>query len=292
MIMRRSLLFIPASKPAMLQNAEIFGADSIIFDLEDSVSVDEKDSARILLSQFLISFNLDKVEVCVRVNDLHSPFFVDDLNAMINKKVDTIVLPKANVRDVEFLDKFLLKMELERNILKTINIIPIIETCEAVNQINEIVKINRVNGLLLGGEDLTNDLEVSRTIDGWEIFYPRTKIAYACKARGIDAIDTPYINTLDEEGLILDTKKAKSLGLNAKCAIHPNQVSVINEILSPSIEEIEYASRVMIAVEKSNDKGVFSLDGKMIDKPIINKAKKVLEKAKKFGLKVGAKDEK
>ena len=211
---------------------------------------------------------------------------------MINKKVDTIVLPKANVRDVEFLDKFLLKMELERNILKTINIIPIIETCEAVNQINEIVKINRVNGLLLGGEDLTNDLEVSRTIDGWEIFYPRTKIAYACKARGIDAIDTPYINTLDEEGLILDTKKAKSLGLNAKCAIHPNQVSVINEILSPSIEEIEYASRVMIAVEKSNDKGVFSLDGKMIDKPIINKAKKVLEKAKKFGLKVGAKDEK
>ncbi|HHU27701.1 TPA: CoA ester lyase [bacterium] len=290
--MRRSLLFIPASKPAMLQNAEIFGADSIIFDLEDSVSVDEKDSARILLSQFLISFNLDKVEVCVRVNDLHSPFFVDDLNAMINKKVDTIVLPKANVRDVEFLDKFLLKMELERNILKTINIIPIIETCEAVNQINEIVKINRVNGLLLGGEDLTNDLEVSRTIDGWEIFYPRTKIAYACKARGIDAIDTPYINTLDEEGLILDTKKAKSLGLNAKCAIHPNQVSVINEILSPSIEEIEYASRVMIAVEKSNDKGVFSLDGKMIDKPIINKAKKVLEKAKKFGLKVGAKDEK
>ena len=287
MTMRRSLLFIPASKPAMLQNADVFGADSVIFDLEDSVSVDEKDSARILLTQFLVTFNLEKIEVCVRINDLNSPFFMDDLNAIISRKIDTIILPKATRSSVELLDKVLLKMELERNILKTINIIPIIETCETVNQIDEIASNSRVNGILLGGEDLTNDLEVNRTIDGWEIFYPRTKIAYACKARGIDAIDTPFTNTLDDDGLIKEIKWIKSLGLNAKCAIHPNQVSAINELLSPSIEEIDYATRVMKALESNKEQGVFSLDGKMIDKPIIEKAKKVIKKAKKFNLIVG-----
>jgi citrate lyase subunit beta/citryl-CoA lyase len=286
MIMRRSILFIPANSPAMLQNADIFDADSVIFDLEDAISVNEKDSARILLTQFLFANKLDNIEVCVRINDIATSFFLDDLAAIVSRKVDTIVLPKASVEAIKTLDKILLRYELDRSLNKNLEIIPIIETTAAVSEIEQIAALPRVSGILLGAEDLTSDLEVKRTLGGQEIFYPRVKIAYACKANKIDAIDTPFTNTKDEAGLKADCETAYSLGLNAKSAIHPNQISVINEIFSPSLKDIEYARKVVMATEeaKKQNKGVFSLDGKMIDKPIIERAEKVLAKAKKFNL--------
>jgi citrate lyase subunit beta/citryl-CoA lyase len=284
--MRRSLLFIPANTPAMLQNADIFDADSVIFDLEDAISVNEKDSARILLTQFLFANKLENIEVCVRVNDIETDFFIEDLSAIISRKIDTIVLPKASLETLSVLDKILLKFELDRNLNKNLSVIPIIETTKAVSEIEQIAALSRVSGILLGAEDLTSDLEVKRTPSGQEIFYPRVKIAYACKARKIDAIDTPFTNTKDEIGLKKDCEVAASLGLNAKCAIHPNQINTINEVFSPSLKDIEYAHKVIMATQEAKklNKGVFSLDGKMIDKPIIERAEKVLLKAKKFNL--------
>ncbi len=193
------------------------------------------------------------------------------------------MLPKASVKTIKQLIEILKVKEQVNKVDKPIKIIPIIEEASAVLEIEEIVKQERITGLLLGAEDLTKDMEIERTKSGEEIFYPRSKIAYAAKAFNLDAIDTPFTDVFDNEGLKKDCLKAKSLGLNAKAAIHPNQIEIINNSFSPTKDQITYAKKVMLAAE-SNTSGVFSLDGKMVDKPIIERSKKILEKARKYDL--------
>lgn len=280
--MRRSLLFIPANTPGMLQSANIFATDSVIFDLEDAVSVDQKDAARSLLKNFLNTFTLEK-EVIVRINSIDTKYFIEDIKEIVSDKIDAVMLPKANVDSILKLVEFLKTEELVKKMTKKILIIPIIEEALSVLQVEEIVKLDRVNGLLLGAEDLTNNLEIERTKQGDEILYPRYKIAYACKAYNIDAIDTPFTDVNDMDGLKADCLKAKAIGLTAKAAIHPNQIEIINESFSPTKQQIDYAKKVILAASNTTE-GVFSLDGKMVDKPIIERSKKILEKARKYDL--------
>ena len=277
--MRRSLLFIPGNNPGMLQSCDIFSSDAVIFDLEDAVSGTEKDSARMLVVNYLKDYH-PNLEVVVRINGFDTPFYLDDLNAILNCDINTIMLPKARVHDILTLE------EIIKSFKKDVKIIPIIEQANSLIEVEEIAKCELVDGILLGAEDYTKDLEVTRTKEGNEIFYARCRVINACKAYKIDAIDTPFTDTNDEEGLYKDTTFAKSLGMNAKSAIHPNQIEVINKVFTPTEKEIEYASRVLLARDEAFKKGlgVFSLDGKMVDKPVIERAEKVIEKAKKFGV--------
>lgn len=283
--MRRSLLFIPGNNPAMLQNADVFESDAVIIDLEDAVSISEKDSARNLVKHFLSTFRLPN-EVVIRINGMDTDFYCDDLDAVVCENIDTIMLPKANQQDLIKLDELLTKLESSRKLTKKIGVIPIIELAMSILDIRQIASSPRVNGLLLGAEDLTSDLEVMRTLSGDEIFYARSMMAITCRAYQIDGIDTPFTDVNNEEGLVNDAKKARGLGLNAKACIHPNQIEVVNKVFSPSKENIEYSLRVLKAYEQAEKegKGVFSLDGKMVDKPIIERAQKNIEKAKRFGL--------
>lgn len=280
--MRRSLLFIPGNNPGMLQTAEVFDADSIIIDLEDAISLFDKDSARNLTKSFLENFPMQK-EVIIRVNSIDSPYFIKDLESIVTDLIDTIMLPKALPNDLIKLDLILEKLEKEKKLKKKIRVIPLVELAESVLKIEEIVLMPRVDGVLLGAEDLASNMEVLRTSEGLEILYPRAKVALACIAAKIEAIDTPFTNTLDNDGLIKDSNLAKSLGFKAKACIHPNQVSYVNNVFSPLIEQIEYALRVIKGAKEST-KGAFSIDGKMIDKPIIERAEKILNRAKSFGL--------
>ena len=277
--MRRSLLFIPGNNPGMLQSCDIFSSDAVIFDLEDAVSGTEKDSARMLVVNYLKDYH-PNLEVVVRINGFDTPFYLDDLNAILNCDINTIMLPKARVHDILTLE------EIIKSFKKDVKIIPIIEQANSLIEVEEIAKCELVDGILLGAEDYTKDLEVTRTKEGNEIFYARCRVINACKAYKIDAIDTPFTDTNDEEGLYKDTTFAKSLGMNAKSAIHPNQIEVINKVFTPTEKEIEYASRVLLARDEAFKKGlgVFSLDGKMVDKPVIERAEKLIEKAKKFGV--------
>ena len=284
--MRRSLLFIPSNSPAMLQNADIFGADGVIFDLEDAVSIHEKDAARTLLDTFLSMYPLNHLEIIVRINQIESSIQSKELELIISDKIDTIMLPKATVSSTMILIGQLKKIEIEKKLTKKIQIIPIIEMAESVLEVKDIAKLERVNGLLLGAEDLASDLEVSRSIDSLEILMPRAFTILAAKANKIDAIDTPFIHKDDEDSLMKDAKFAKQLGMNAKACIHPNQVEIINDIFSPSKEEIKQAQRIIEAYHKPENmhKGAFSLDGKMVDKPIIDRALKLIDKAKAWHL--------
>jgi len=284
--MRRSLLFIPGNNPAMLQNADVFESDGLILDLEDAVHINEKDSARMLVSHYLESKQTHSLEMIVRINGLDTPYFQKDLQAVVCQQLDTIMLSKAKVKDVLDLSKMLDEIEQTKQISKEIKIIPIIELAQSVLEVNELARFPRVNGILLGAEDLSTDLEIERTKPGLEIIYPRFCVIYACKAQKIDAIDTPFTDTKDEQGLSKDCETAKMFGMNAKTAIHPNQVSIINDVFSPSEKNIAWAKRVIEAKKKAEASGlaVFSLDGKMIDKPIIDRAINILKKAEKFQL--------
>lgn len=283
--MRRSLLFIPGNNPAMLQNADVFGSDAVIFDLEDAVNVTEKDNARNLIHYYLSSHENLPMEVVVRINGLDTEYYQEDLDKIVTDNIDTIMLPKAKVQELKELDKLLTKLENERKLTKKIKVIPIIELAASVLQVEEIASLNRVDGILLGAEDLTSDMEVARTKGGKEIEYARCRVAMACKAYQIDAIDTPFTDVNDPEGLRVDALNAQTLAMNAKSAIHPNQIDTINEVFLPAPKLINWAKRVKMASDEALAKGigVFSLDGKMVDKPVIERALKILSKAERFG---------
>ena len=283
--MRRSLLFMPANNPAMLQNADIFDADAVIFDLEDAVSVTEKDSARNLLHSYLLTHNNLPMEVVVRINGLDTDYYKEDLDLIVSDNIDTIMLPKARVEYLKELDKLLTELESKRNLKKKIKVIPIIELAQSVLEVETVASLPRVDGILLGAEDLSSDMEVTRTKEGREIEYARARVAMACKAYQIDAIDTPFTDVTDKEGLRKDALHALELAMNAKSAIHPNQIDTINDVFLPQPKLIEWAKRVKKASDEALEKGigVFSLDGKMVDKPVMERARKILAKAKKFG---------
>jgi len=282
--MRRSILFIPGNNPAMLQNADVFGSDGVIFDLEDAVSPDQKDSARNLIHYYLESHKNLNLEVVVRINGLDTDYYQADLEAIVSDSIDAIMLPKARIMYMEQLSQLLDEYEVKRNLKKHIKILPIIELAESVLEVDQIAKFERVDGVLLGAEDLSSDMEVARTKEGREIEYARCKVAMACKAAKVDAIDTPFTDVNDPEGLRADCLNAQTFGMNAKSSINPRQIDTINEIFLPTPKLINWAKRVKAASDDALARGlgVFSLDGKMVDKPVMERAMKILAKAEKF----------
>ncbi len=282
------MLFIPGNNPGMLQNAGILGADSIILDLEDAVSISEKDSARILVKNALKSVDFYGTEVLVRINPLSTGFGAMDIDTVARVKPDALLVPKATEEDITEIDEMLFRIETEEGFENgSIKLVALIETAYGVENVHSILgKNKRIIGALLGGEDLTADLGIKRTKDGDEIRYARSKVATACRAYRIASIDTPFADVSDMEGLRKDTLLAKSIGLTGKAAINPRQVDIIHDVFAPSEEEIKDAERVLQAAVEAEAQGlgVFSLDGKMVDAPIISRARDVLEKARLAGL--------
>jgi citrate lyase subunit beta/citryl-CoA lyase len=279
---------MPGNNPGMLQSATVFGADSIILDLEDAVSISEKDGARILVRDAIKNLDYSSAEVIVRINAITTEFAIEDIEVIGRVKPDALMIPKATEKDMEMVNEILTKIEEEEGFEKNcIKFIPIVETAYGLENVYSIIKSSeRIVAVLLGGEDLTADMGIKRTKEGNEIFYARNKIAVACKATKVDCIDTPFTDVNDKEGLIKDTILAKSLGVTGKAAINPRQIDDINEVFAPSTDEIRYAKRVLKGVEEAEKegKGVFAIDGKMVDAPVISRAKTVIEIANLLGL--------
>ncbi|MBI9008434.1 MAG: CoA ester lyase [Tenericutes bacterium] len=281
--MFRSLLFIPGNNPSMIQNADVFNSDGIIFDLEDSVDINEKDNARNLVNNYLSSANNYPSLVVLRVNPIDTEFFKKDIELIKTKKINYILLPKTTMDALNVLEEMLYDIEVKFD-LDTVKVIALVESAKSIIQIFKIAKHCRVEAILLGAEDLCNDLEIDRSNEGNEILFARSRVIYACASNNIISIDTPNTNIDDELLLREDCLNAKNLGMKAKSSIHPSQLEIINEVFSPSKKEIIWAKRVLEAVEKNIGKGAFSLDGKMIDKPIILKAQKIIQKANKYNM--------
>lgn len=286
--LRRTMLFMPGNNPGMLQNAPILGADAVILDLEDAVSLTEKDAARALVSGAIKTLDYSNVELVVRVNPLDTQFGHKDLETIARVKPDTILLPKATKEQLQEADAIITKVEEEEGFEKgSINLFGLIETAYGLETVYEAATATkRLVGLLLGAEDLTSDFGIKRTKESDEIYYARNRFSAACRAARIDAIDTPFTDTNDYEGLRLDTEKAKSLGFTGKASINPRQIDTIHSVYNPTEDEIKYSVRVLEARDEAFAKGlgVFSLNGKMVDAPVINRAITTVELAKRLGL--------
>lgn len=281
--MFRSLLFIPGNNPSMLQNADVFLADAIIFDLEDSVSLSEKVNARNLVKNYLYTSTVKPKQIVLRTNSFNSEWFRNDIELFKSGSIDYLLLPKIDADTLSELELFLDKFEKENNLLK-IRILGLVETAKGIEEINKYAQNKRLSGILLGAEDLTNDLGIKRTDEGTEILYARSKVIYNCVANKILAIDTPYTSISNLQGLAADCLNSISLGMKAKACIHPNQLEIVNDLFSPSSEEIAWAKNIIRLHGENPDKGAFQYQGKMIDKPIIDKAKRILKSAEEFKL--------
>ena len=287
--MRRSMLFFPGNNPNMLINANCLGADAAIFDLEDAVSPQEKDAARILVRNTMRYMDFTGCEKIVRINSIDTDYWKKDLDALIPEKPDLILLPKTSMpEDILVVDEYIKSLE-EKNGIEsgTVGLIALIETAMGVENSYKIASCSkRVKALFLGAEDLTADLQCKRTKEGREIEYARTRLVVAARAAGIDVYDTPFTDVNDDEGIIKDAELAKALGFTGKASISPRHVEVINEVFSPTKEEIDYAYEVMDAISLANKmgKGAISLHGKMIDAPIVLRAERVISIAKDMGM--------
>lgn len=281
--MRRSMLFLPGNSPNILLNADFLGSDSIILDLEDAVAPTEKDAARILVRNAITSLGYTR-EVIVRINPVESPYWQKDLRAIIPVKPDMIMPTKVGcAADIKIVADFITQLEKEFGMEEGgVKMIPLIETALGVENAYEIASADpRVTAIFLGGEDFTADMRCKRTKEGTEIFYARSRMVLAARAAGVDVYDTPWTDVEDYDGLIEDAKFAKSLGFTGKSSISPRHIPFINEVFSPTEEEIQYARDVFDCIEKAKaeGKGVVSLRGKMIDAPIVARARQVLEAA-------------
>ena len=287
--MRRSMLFLPGNNPNMLINGNCLGADSVIFDLEDAVSPDEKDAARILVRNTMRYMDFRGCVIIVRINSIDTPYWQKDIDAILPYTPGLILLPKTgSAADVLAADAYITAAEEKLGIKTgTIGLMPLIETALGVENAFAIASASsRVKALFLGAEDLTADLQCKRTKEGREIEYARTRLVMAARAAGIDVYDTPFTDVNDDEGIEIDATLAKSLGFSGKASISPRHVDVINRVFSPTLPEIDYAYEVMeaIALAKKQGKGAIALRGKMIDAPIVTRAQRTIAMAEALGL--------
>ncbi|KAA0257129.1 citrate lyase subunit beta [Deferribacter autotrophicus] len=285
----RSLLYVPGNMPSMLQNIPIFDCDGVIIDLEDAVPINEKDAARILVKSFLKIFHDRKQLIFIRINPIDSKWWYEDLKAVLPEKPDGIRLPKADTPEiVERLDTVLTEFEEELGFeIGHFKIIPSIESALGViNSIKIARSSKRVIALAFGAEDYTASMEIERTKSGEELFHARTRVVWAAKAAGIQAIDTIFADVSDMDGLRKETELIKKLGFTGKSLVNPRQIDVVHDVFAPSKEEIEYALQVVEAIERAREMGtgVVSLNGKMVDAPVVRRAVRVLKTAYSLGL--------
>ena len=291
--MRRSMLFLPGNTPNMLINGNCLGADAVIFDLEDAVAPGEKDAARILVRNTLRYMDFSGCERIVRINCVDTPYWQEDLNAVVPWKPELILLPKAGTAaDVLQADAYMTALEEKLGMApNSVGLMPLIETAMGVENAFSIASCcSRVKALFLGAEDLTADLQCKRTKEGQEILYARTRLVVAARAAGVDVYDTPFTDVNDDEGIWTDAEFARGLGFTGKASISPRHVEIINRVFSPTLAEIDYAYEVLdaIAMAKAQGRGAISLRGKMIDAPIVNRAKQTIAAAEALGLGKGA----
>lgn len=272
---RRSILFSPGDRPEMLRKAPDTGADVVVFDLEDAVVPARKNEARAAVNNVLTSGFDPECEVCIRVTSDPAA----DLDVILQDEpfLDSLMCPKAASRaDVDELAALLDERGADHPIFA------LVETAAGVLHAEEIAAADATTGVCFGAEDLAADVGAGRTADGTEVLYAREHVVLAATAAGVDAIDTVFTDIEDTEGLETETAFAADLGYDGKMAIHPAQVSVINDTYTPSDERIAWAERVLEARDEADaeGRGVFRVDGEMIDTPLIAQAERVLDRAR------------
>ena len=282
--LRRSMMFVPGNNPGMIRDAHIYGSDCIMFDLEDSVSINEKDAARFLVYKALTSLKYGKKELVVRINDLGSGLGVTDLEAMVRAQPDVIRLPKTETaQDVTDCETEIARIEREIGLPEgKTKMRAAIESAKGVLNAYDIARSSsRLIGIALGAEDYVTDLRTTRSPEGIELLFARSMIVNAARAAGIAALDTVYSDVNNEEGFIAEATLIKKLGFDGKSIINPRQIEPLHRVFTPTEKDIIKAKAIMEAIAEAElrGSGVASLNGKMIDKPVVERARYMIERA-------------
>ena len=271
--LRRSMMFVPGNNPGMIADSRIYGADSIMFDLEDSVAYTEKDAARMLVYNALKTLDFGKKEVVVRINDLSSGLGALDLEAVVPAGVHVVRLPKIDCEEE------IARIEEKHGIpVGTTGMMAAIESANGVLNAREIAHASdRLIGIALGAEDYVTDLKTTRA-DGIELLFARSMILNAARSAGIAALDTVYSDVNNEEGFLAEVELIRKLGFDGKSVINPRQIGALHRAFIPSEKDLNKAYAIMDAIAEANARGsgVASLKGKMIDRPVVIRAQRLI----------------
>lgn len=285
----RSMLFMPGNREKMLDKSLGIGADAVVWDLEDAVPFPDKPAAREIIRSRLETVAVPATGAAgapvflVRINGFTTGLVEDDLQAVVYPGLAGIMMPKVESADeVRVVGRLLAQLEQDRGLaVGAIKIVATLETALGVLRSPEIAMASdRVIGLCFGAEDFTLDVGTSRSREGTELNYARHLTVLACAASKIMSIDTVFSDLNDAEGLEQESLFVRQLGFTGKCAIHPRQLEIINRSFSPSDKEMEYARRVVAAFEQAREAGagVTTLDGRMLDQPVVERSRRLLER--------------
>ncbi|MGU3522533.1 aldolase/citrate lyase family protein [Enterobacteriaceae bacterium C23F] len=286
---RRSMLFIPGANAAMVSNGFIYGADALMFDLEDSVILREKDAARRLVYHALQHPLYRECETIVRVNALDSAYGLADLEAVVRGGADIVRLPKTDTaKDVTDIESEIARIEAEcgREPGST-GLLAAIESPQGITEAVAIANASpRLIGIALGAEDYVRNLRTERSAEGVELLFARCAILQAARAAGIQAFDTVYSDASNDAGFLHEAAHIKQLGFDGKSLINPRQIELLHNLYAPGQKEVDHAQQVIEAAEASarEGRGVVSLNGKMVDSPVIERARLVLSRAALSGI--------
>jgi citrate lyase subunit beta / citryl-CoA lyase len=284
--LRRSRLYLPGSEPKYYINASLHAPDTVILDLEDSVHRGEKDAARILVRNTLRAVDFGSCERMVRINQL--PLGLEDLAEVVGESPDLILIPKVEeTEQVREVDRMIAEIKERNGIIRPIWIMPIIESALGIENAFAVATASEnVAALTIGLEDYTADLGVVKTAEGRESQYARSRVVNAARAARVQAIDSVFSDVADIDGLRRWAEASRAAGFEGMGCIHPGQIRVVHEAFQPSAIEIERARKVVAAFEEAENKGlgVVSLGSKMIDPPVVQRALKLVERAKAMGV--------
>ncbi len=282
------MMFIPGNNPSMMQDAYIYHPDSIMLDLEDSVTMAEKDAARMLVHNALKTIDYGTIERVVRINPLNTPYGKKDIEAVVKGGVDVIRMPKTETADeVREVEAEIERVEKEIGCEGRTLIMAAIESALGIVNAYAIATASkRMMGIALGAEDYSANLKTQRTKEGTELQLARETIVVAARAAGIDALDTVFSNLNDMEAFRNEVELIKRMGFDGKSIINPRQIEIVNEVFAPKEKDIEKARTILAAIKEAAERGsgVISVNGKMVDRPVVIRAQRTIDLAIASGI--------
>ncbi|HZK53725.1 MAG TPA: aldolase/citrate lyase family protein [Desulfosporosinus sp.] len=230
----RSMLIIPGNSPKRLQDAPVFNPDILVLDLANGVKDEEKDSARLLVKEAIDFMDYERVQIVVRINTLESGFGAKDIEMISCVNLTGLMIPHANVEQIQEVEQILAVVEKETGLEQgKIQLFPVIETVKSLEDTSAILSASRrVAGAFFNGDGLAKELGITRTQDGEEILYARSRVAMACRVAGLDSFDTAYNDVNDLEGLEMDANQTRNLGFTGKSAINGRQIDIIHRVFA------------------------------------------------------------
>lgn len=287
--LRRTMMFMNAQKPGLIKDAYIYGSDSIILDLEDAVAENQKDAARFSLYQALKNVDYGDTEVIVRINGLDTPHWQEDIRAVVAGGADGIRIAKCeSAADVKLVEEHVLAAEKEFGVEEGRTLLmAALESPKGIMNAYEIVSASdRMFGCAISGGDFRKSMHVQINRGGIEMLAARSQMLLAARAANVQCFDTMYLNIDDMEGFEAEVKQNREMGFDGKSIVNPRQIAFVHETFAPTPKEIAYAEKLVRSFNEQADSGVgvYTVDGKMVDIPFFEDARRIIALAKACGV--------